>query len=69
MARIPLEVWEQVKQKLFLIEARDAELQAIAPMRCGQCLKEDVLVSLLASIRLQPRATNLTFGIKHKWDY
>jgi hypothetical protein len=69
LARIPPEGWEHIKQRLVLMEARNAELEAIAPMRCRQCLKEDVVVSLLDSIRLQPQATSMTFGIKHKWDY
>jgi len=68
LVMIPPEVWEHIKQQMILIEALDVELQAIAPMRCRQCLKEDVLASLLDSIRLQPRAAYIAFGLKHKWS-
>ncbi|ORY54362.1 hypothetical protein BCR35DRAFT_225836 [Leucosporidium creatinivorum] len=69
LVMMPPEVLEQVKQQLLLVEKRVAELEQLAELRCDECLREDMMRSLLASATLRgARAEMLIYEAKYEWD-
>ncbi|ORY54378.1 hypothetical protein BCR35DRAFT_335806 [Leucosporidium creatinivorum] len=68
---MPPEVWEQVKKHLVFVEKRNAELEQLADLRCDECLREDMMRSLLASAMLRradARAGTLKFKVNYEWN-